>query len=357
MHGSFVLSHCSALRAIRHARSVYNRVTWTRVGKTEQRQVLNACAPRAKDVDAAWLERWLPNDPMQGEELHVLVGDQALRRSRPHLECHVQSAPLPAGSLMRLAPGLYCCSPAYVALQCTAGKTFGESIALLMELLGTYSLPAEATYSIAWGGTWSDANERNAVEQAHYRCEPAVTPGELRAMARWARGSTRAVFREAVRLAEAGAASPAESTMYGMLGLPMRHGGFGLSTLQPGGMQLNKRVDFTEQAVRMASGMPYAVLDAYLPAAKTDIEYNGIGHEWENARMHDGQRNNGLRGMGIKVLVINRDQMRDIPALEAIAKSVYHDAGVRFRYYIEGYRVRQQELLNSLRKGVGLPPV
>lgn len=121
-------------------------------------------------------------------------------------------------------------------------------------------------------------------------------------------------------------------------------------------MKLNYQLNFGTQAMRMASGMPYAVCDAYIPAAKTDLEYNGLGHEQEEARIHDGNRNNGLRGEGVRVIVINRGQMRDIEALEAIAQSIYHDAGVQFRYRISGYRLRQARLLKELRQAVGLPP-
>ena len=131
--------------------------------------------------------------------------------------------------------------------------------------------------------------------------------------------------------------------------------GFACAGLPKGGMRLNHRLDFDANAVRMASGVPYAICDAYIPAAKIDLEYNGAGHEVENARIHDGQRNNGLKGMGVTVLVINRDQMRDVSALEAMARSIYKAAGRQFRYTFKGYRLRQEGLLSDLRKGIGLP--
>lgn len=256
---------------------------------------------------------------------------------------------------MRLEHGLYCCSPALAALQYARGKSLGEVIVLLMELLGSYTLPPEATHPIAWGGRWPDKATKDSVEQAHYGCEPATSIRELKAIARWARSSKDRVFCTAVACVVERSASPGESIMFGMLGIPMRYGGFGLSKLGKRGMELNKRLDFSAQAVHMSSGMPYAICDAYIQAAHVDIEYNGAGHEQENARIHDGNRNNGLRGMGVKVLVINREQMRDIQALEAIARNIYHDAGERFRYRADGYRMRQMQLLNDLRKGAGLP--
>ena len=103
----------------------------------------------------------------------------------------------------------------------------------------------------------------------------------------------------------------------------MRFGGFGCCSLPMGGLLLNYRIDFDTLAVNMSSGIPYAICDLYCPAAGVDNEYNGIGHELQNARIHDGNRNNGLKAMGIHVLVINRDQMKDLVALEAFAQTMH----------------------------------
>ena len=136
----------------------------------------------------------------------------------------------------------------------------------------------------------------------------------------------------------------------------MSYGGFNIGSFA-GGALLNHRIDFTHDAVLMASGIPYAIADLYIPAAKTVIEYNGGDHDNASARHHDDRRNNGLKGMGIKVVVITREQMRDITALEAIARTIYKDANKRFRHHASGYRIKQAAWLNGLRRGVGLPPV
>lgn len=350
-----MLSHIPSLRAIRAARRSYGSLPWDATGRVEQRRALAGCVPNADQIDFDELDRMGVWEEREEEALHLLVKEPGARRRRKPLACQVLSSALPAGALMRIAPGLYACSPAFAALLYSRGRTLGAVVALLMEFLGTYSLSSEATLPIAWGGVWPDARANGDVEQTHYRCEPVTTAAELKAMARWAKSSDYATFREAVRIAAPGSASPAETLMYGMLGAPMRHGGFACATLPKGGMLLNHRLDFDANAVRMASGIPYAICDAYIPAAKIDIEYNGAGHESENSRIHDGQRNNGLKGMGVTVIVINRDQMRDIVALEAIAKTVYKAAGKQFRYRIDRYRKRQEEWLSELRKGVGLP--
>lgn len=351
-----VVSHTSAIRGIRAERRSYAALTWQPLTKREQRRVLASCAPNQMAVDFEELARKGFWQGAPSEELHVLVGEASHLSKKAGLRCHLLSKSLPAGALMRVSPGLYCCSPAFAVLLYSVGRTLPAIYALIMELLGTYTLPPEATLPIAWGGTWPDQATRESVTQQHNDCEPAVTLRDLRAMAAWATGRRYAAFRRAVEYARQGSASPMETVMTGMFDLPMRWGGFNFASLPQGGMLLNHRIDFSPQAVRTASGIPYAVCDAFVPAAKTGLEYNGGHHEQEQVRVHDGQRNNGLKGMGVKVMVINRDQMRDIVALEAIAQSIYKDAGVRFRYQVDGYRVRQQTLLNGLRAGIGLPP-
>ena len=353
--GALVISHHSALRAIRHARKVNGYLAWDSLGRAEQRRVLASCAPNADLIDRSVLQRWGILD--DEDELHVLVPSGSARRRSDLLHCHVISMPLPADALMRLEPDLYCTSPAFTALLCSKGKTVPEVLPVLMELLGRYTLPPEATFPIAWGGVWPDDIQHDSIEQAHYGCDPAVDMRKLRAVARWTKSSADTAFRQAVGIVLPGSASPMESILAAVLGAPMRHGGFACAGLPKGGMLLNDRVDFDGRAVQMASGMPYAICDVRIPSAMIDIEYNGAGHEELSARVHDGQRNNGLKGMGYEVLVINRDQMRDISALESIAQYIYQRAGVRFRYQLSGYRARQVNLLSALRRETGLRPV
>ena len=372
-----VISHLSALRAIRRARRAYSALLWDAIDDEQQTQALEGCVPNKDAIDfaaLAILDAWSEDD---SECLDLFVAGGNNRRPDGRLLQHTITAPLPQGAIMHIESDIYATSPAMTAMLCSKNESVAKTLMLLMELLGTYSLPPEATYPIAYDDTWPKANSFEAMddldcqgdqptpekpaetryEQAHYRCEPATTIEELEAVARFAKSSSYASFRTAVKLARAGSASPAESLMFAVLGAPMRFGGFGCCSLPMGGLLLNYRVDFDTLAVNMSSGIPYAICDLYCPAAGVDNEYNGIGHELQNARIHDGNRNNGLKAMGIHVLVINRDQMKDLVALEAFAQTMHRLAGVRFRYRIKGYRKRQAAWLNALRAGIGLAPV
>ena len=372
-----VISHLSALRAIRRARRAYSALPWDAIDDEQQTQALVGCVPNKDAIDfaaLAILDAWSEDD---SERLDLFVASGSNRRPDGRLLQHTITAPLPQGEIMHIEADIYATSPAMTAMLCSKNESVAKTLMLLMELLGTYSLPPEATYPIAYDDTWPEANSFETMddldcqgdqptpekqsetryEQAHYKCEPATTIEELEAVARFAKSSSYASFRTAIKLARAGSASPAESLMFAVLGAPMRFGGFGCCSLPMGGLLLNYRIDFDTLAVNMSSGIPYAICDLYCPAAGVDNEYNGIGHELQNARIHDGNRNNGLKAMGIHVLVINRDQMKDLVALEAFAQTMHRLAGVRFRYRIKGYRKRQAAWLNTLRAGIGLAPV
>ena len=372
-----VISHFSALRAIRRARRAYSALPWDVIDNEQQAQALTDCVPNKDAIDfaaLAMLDAWSEDD---FERLDLLVAGGNSRRPDGRLLQRTITAPLPKGAIMHIEADIYATSPAMTAMLCSKNESVAKTLMLLMELLGTYSLPPEATYPIAYDDTWPKADHFEAMddldcqgghltpgkqgetryEQAHYKCEPATTIDELKAVAQFVKSSSYASFRTAVKLARTGSASPAESLMFAVLGAPMRFGGFGCCSLPMGGLLLNYRIDFDALAVNMSSGIPYAICDLYCPAAGVDNEYNGIGHELQNARIHDGNRNNGLKAMGIHVLVINRDQMKDLVALEAFAQTMHRLAGIRFRYRIKGYRKRQAAWLNALRAGIGLAPV
>ena len=389
-----VVSHISSLRGIRSARRAYAALPWRYIDDEQQQEILARCIPNRSQIDFDVLMRegfWKDSD---NEKLCILTANLSNRRHYEFLRCVSFPGTLPHHALMCVEPDLYCTSPAFTALLYARTHSFAQTFMLIMELLGTYTIPPEATYPLEHGKIWPDlggsensseqqpgneseddeprhlsdedvlaepqAHEEKAaravVEQISNGCDAATTLEEFTALAAWATRRADATFRRAVRFAAQGARSPAESVQYGVLGLPHRYGGFNCAAL-PQGMLLNYRLYFDDVAADMSDGMPYADCDIYIPAAKSDIEYNGIGHEIINSRIHDAKRNNGLQGMGVRVIVIDRKQMASIPALETIAKTIYRFAGIRYRCEIKGCRNLQDRLLNDLRKAVGTPPV
>lgn len=370
-----ILDDIPSIRGIRHDRRIHRSVTWPAVDKAEQKRALQQAGSSLGEIDYGLLARHGFWDESEQEPVRLLVSRPQVRVFDKNVHVRVIAEQLPAGSLLRVEPGLYCLSPGYAAIRYLAGRSFAMSFMLLMELLGTYTLSPDATIPIDRGGIWPDwraegrsSNEENdqeeseiaeleaaVIEQIHNKCDPALTPAQLKRFIKTATGNRAHPLRQAAKYVAKGSRSPAESLLYGMFYLPHAYGGFNCRALK-GGIILNHRINFSPRASHVASGMPYAICDAYIPAASTDMEYNGIVHELENSRIHDDKRNNGMQAMGIRVLAINREQMRDIPALEAIAQSLFKYAHTRFRYQIQGYRPRQEALLNGLRAAIGLPP-
>ena len=209
-----VISHFSALRAIRRARRAYSALPWDSVDSEQQAQALASCIPNNDAIDfgaLSILDAWNEDD---SELLDLLVSNEDNRRPDKRLLQHILSAPLPEGAIMHVEADIYATSPAMTAMLCSKNESVAKTLMLLMELLGTYSLPPEATYPIAYDDIWpkgdscaatgdldclggqSAAKQQNETryEQAHYKCEPATTIEDLEAVARFAKSSSYTSF-------------------------------------------------------------------------------------------------------------------------------------------------------------------
>lgn len=336
------MSHKTALNAILRVRYLYSRIPWESLSLAEQRDVqMNTRLGRGA-VDRERLAGLHLLEDIT-EPVDITVGSSENRTRRPDVICHLVSKPLPARSILKVANGVYCVSPETALFQCAGDFSFPELFILMMELLGSYAL--------SHGADFNSENDRG--RSAVFGCDPAVTVNSLLAIAKLSKNTRAYGFHACIPYLQEGAASPMESVLYAMLALPHRYGGFNCFRL-PGGMMLNHRIEFNDLARRLSSQMPYAVCDCYIPSAKIDLEYNGSYHEERSMRLHDGNRNNGLKGMGITVFVINKEQAQDIAALEAIARHIYAAAGVRFRYQVKGYFALQRNLLANVRRASGI---
>lgn len=149
-----VISHLSALRAIRRARRAYSALPWDSVDSEQQAQALAGCIPNNDAIDfgaLSILDAWNEDD---SELLDLLVSNEDNRRPDKRLLQHILSAPLPEGAIMHVEADIYATSPAMTAMLCSKNESVAKTLMLLMELLGTYSLPPGATYPIAHDDIW-----------------------------------------------------------------------------------------------------------------------------------------------------------------------------------------------------------
>ena len=339
-----VVSHASALRAIRAARRRYAALPWTPVAAAEQRMALARSTAATDAIDFSALTR-LGID-RDDAPVDLIVTKRAQMRSSRHVRCHLMSTALPPESLLALERGVYVAAPALALIQCAASTGEIAALALAYELCGSFTMPEWFTPAqTPPAGSISDGLP------GCYEAEPALTAGALRRYmlrAKGLRGMGAARF--AARYVLDGARSPSEAIMDGVYATPQSQGGFGIR-----GMELNRRVDFSPEAAAIA-GMPYVVCDALVPDAASDLEYDGGYHDARQARIHDEGRTAGLAVMGIQVFPINDHQLRTIEGLEGIAAAILRRAGKRYRNRTLGHRVKQIKLLNGLRTAFGLNP-
>ena len=342
---TIVVSHTTALRAIRVARRRYAYLPWQPLDGTEQQWVLDSCAIGRKATDLDALQRlglWDHGDPDCC--IDVLSSNKAFKRTRPEFQCHVVSSPLPAGSILEMSPGIYTVAPAVVVAQYAHTHDFPEVLALIQELCGAFSLPEDHRAGVVWRA--SPENESSNYAKAESALHAKGLQQKLKKLTAL-RGCARAI--PAARCALDNARSPGEAIM---ASLSMRHlRGVGLTSRSC----CSTIKSTSPMPAQQASGMPYAVCDAFVGAARTTLEYNGSYHEQPGARLHDDKRAAGLEAMGITTIVINREQLRRIEALESIARLLYQRAGMRYRNRTSGYGVKQIELLNGLRTAFGWP--
>lgn len=369
---AIVVTHSTALYAILCARRRYAGLPWEQLSRSQQQRALASCAPNERDLDLDDLERLGVWSPELGC-LDVLVASSSAQRRSSLLRPHVFSNPLPSNSLLRVSGDVYCVSPALAAIQFASDHSWQETLALLYELCGTFSLSdqlkisvdqigqplSRRTYSLNDPFAQPDVQIDSWPEQIHqdqrdagYLASEAVLTS--RQFDRYVSNAKNILglpcARKAARYVLDGAASPMEAIMAAMFHAPQSVGGFGIKE-----MQLNLPIEFSHDAV-LASGMSRAVLDAYIPQARATLEYNGHYHDARGSRIHDEKRTTGLQAMSILSIPVNDEQLQNLDALEAIAKTLYKRMGKQFRFTTNDYRSKQAKLLNALRHQMGLDP-
>lgn len=304
-----VLSHISALE---YWRSV-------RIGSRSFRFVQDASPLLAetpkKDALAKPGPWWLTRP------LHVLVSSRSARRSSSEIQCHVQSGPLPPGSILDSRNGFCVCSPELCFIQMATELSLPKLIELGYEFCGTY-----------------DTSNGRVCE-----CLPLTSADKLMAYVE----STGPVYGKkkalrALRYDLDGSASPRETVLSMLLCLPYALGGYGLPV-----PLMNHRVDLSARARRIA-GRKYLVCDLYWPDVKLNVEYDGGLHVEAERVSKDSMRRDALLSMGVKVVTITKWQVNDGGEMNAIAHLVAECLGRKLRYKDPGFTRAHLALRNEL---------
>ena len=240
--------------------------------------------------------------------IHALVNAASLRGRGEYLASHVYSQTLPVGSVALVGPRAGCCTPALFLAQMASHADLPRLIRIAYEVCGSYSIMAES---------WQGFRER----------VPLATTRQLLAYAIRSKGipGMQLVIR-ALKHVNDGSASPMETSLTMLLCLPGKLGGFGLP--KP---LLNHPLPLSEK-LRIMTGRQQYVPDLYWPEGNVAVEYDGADyHSSEEQIADDLRRRNILTSLGITVIVVRKEQLRDWRELEHLARTVASFLGKRVR--------------------------
>lgn len=275
-------------------------------------------APDAMTKASAWLSQRIDDvQPRARASLagfalpfHVLVSNATCRRGAQDLVFHQVSAPLPPGSLARLAPDLLTVSPELLFLQASAQLDFIELVWFACSLCAVYSVHPRL------GGDLLPARPAtNTVRLLDYLQKASAL--HLKHTSKAAR---------AANLALDYAASPRELELALQATLPYARGGKALP--KP---RLNHRIalDARLAAIHRAS---HLCVDACWPEPKMVLEFDGDAHHMDaKRRARDNHKRATLEAMGYRVEVLSSKQLDSVAMTEDALKRTARYLGLRDR--------------------------
>ena len=260
-------------------------------------------------------------DSCELSAIDVTVANDRVRSKAPQVKSHVCTAPLPAGSIRRIASGVFVVSPELCFIQ--MARVFRDRRELIefgCELCGGYEWGLKAS---------EDYRERSPLTTVE-RIASVVSQLEglhgVKA-ARWA-----------LRFTRDGSRSPMETAHIMTLVLPRRLGGLGIAD-----MRMDWRIDIPP-ALRGLTRRGYVVCDGCSPLFRLDVEYNGFHHNDELRKVADEERRNVLEAMGYRVKVLTKGAFFDAPSFRRHLQSIIQIVGLRPRDVPDGFWERQEEL-------------
>ena len=264
-------------------------------------RVLPGRAPARGEVEAAigHLEAAYPDLRLE-RPAHVLVGSTALGRPSKAAKAHSLTVPLSGASFYRLGDGVFACMPALSFVQEAArGKSLVALLELGYELCGTY-------------------RTRRTGAATAYGVEPLASVKTLCGyVARNASVDGARKVSRALRYLAGGSASARETKQALVLGLPHRHGGYGL-----GIPRMNYEVG-ASRAAEALTGKKSFRMDLCWPERKLDVEYQSREwHEGEASRVSDSRRANALMSMGWTMVGVTNDELDSFAATEGSVPKV-----------------------------------
>lgn len=232
--------------------------------------------------------------------LHFVTSSQGQCRRKGDIEAHLLSTQVSSDSFFELTKSFLVCSPELAFVQCADKRAdFIWLLKLGYELCGTYQTACTGLAT-------------------QYEVEALTSTRRIRDFLKRnpsLRGSRLA--RRALLYMSDGSASPRETALALLLGLPRRLGGYGL-----GVPLMNHPIKLSEQAASIAQRASLRC-DLCWPKFKVDVEYQSdFAHQGEFARIRDSRRANALAAMQWTTIGVTSEEMNSMAACDAIAEAV-----------------------------------
>ena len=241
--------------------------------------------------------------------LHLLVPDKRAIHHCVDTVGHVWGSPdqLPDGSAVELGKSVLVASPELTLATLARDETPVVEFALFAsELCGRYASPSFDAASLR-------------------RCEPATSISQIERFAdRLAGWRGIAALCSSNPWIVENSASPRETQLALLLGMPSRFGGFGLP--RP---VMNHVIQLSSEA-RLLTTLDRYEVDLCWPKQKVAVEYNSDEFH-QRDKKSDAVKANALRAMGYEVIVVTWDQLRSFSEMNRVALAVRKALGIRRR--------------------------
>ena len=251
------------------------------------------------------------------------------------LRPHLYSGLLPSRCLVRISDGVFVSSPEFCFLQAAAKLPLVKVIELGFELCGTYAKTEYAAVS----------SDNALVEMDPYHREQLTSVRKLSAFIERIEGVAGKIHAfQALRYIVDGSASPRETALVMLLVLPYKLGGYGLPM-----PELNFPIN-PNKLGKQYTGKSSFSCDLYWPKAREAVEYNSDEfHSKVKEKADDSLRRNVLTTMGVKVINVDNEQIKNRIQLEGTANQLASNLGKPLRYRRNPkFSQAQQELRKML---------
>lgn len=260
------------------------------------------------------------------EPLHVMVAKGHGTRNSGGLVRHRSAALLPRQSFIKVAPGVFVCSPEFVFVQMAASLTRGGLLAVGYELCGCYPLGEERAGALVR--------------------RPLSSPRRLTAFAARASGLAGVkAARSAAKQVLAKSGSLMETEVSIIAFSLFSQGGLGLRA-----PLLNEPVALSGSA-RAATGLSRVVCDWLWPAERVVLEYDGHdAHSSPQQQAHDARKRDALRIDGFNLAIVTSSQFHHVNQCAELLRGVARSAGQRSAALKPEHLPRHMALREQVRK-------